>query len=149
MPYKHNLFVFICCFFCGAVDFVTRVSTWPVHILMSCFFFFPKGEWKPKQIDNPNYKGEWVHPEIDNPEYQPDDQLYKYDDIGALGFDLWQVRLILYWPVVYHLACKLEGDNSHWRMDKSSVRNFVIKLCGKDHGMCFLVLCVAVISDFV
>lgn len=98
------------------------------------FFFFPKGEWKPKQIDNPNYKGEWVHPEIDNPEYQPDDQLYKYDDIGALGFDLWQVRLILYWPVVYHLACKLEGDNSHWRMDKSSVRNFVIKLCGKDHG---------------
>lgn len=51
-----------------------------------------KGEWKPKQIDNPNYKGEWVHPEIDNPEYQPDDQLYKYDDIGAIGFDLWQVK---------------------------------------------------------
>ena len=60
------------------------------------FYFFQKGEWKPKQIDNPNYKGEWVHPEIDNPEYQPDDQLYRYDDIGALGFDLWQVRLLLY-----------------------------------------------------
>lgn len=55
------------------------------------YFSFPQGEWKPKQIDNPNYKGEWVHPEIDNPEYQPDDSLYKYDDIGALGFDLWQV----------------------------------------------------------
>ena len=54
--------------------------------------FFPlQGEWKPKQIDNPNYKGEWIHPEIDNPEYQPDDKLYKYDDIGAIGFDLWQV----------------------------------------------------------
>lgn len=51
-----------------------------------------KGEWKPKQIDNPNYKGEWVHPEIDNPEYQLDDKLYKYDDIGAIGFDLWQVK---------------------------------------------------------
>ena len=51
-----------------------------------------KGEWKPRQIDNPNYKGKWVHPEIDNPEYTADDSLYKYDDIGALGFDLWQVR---------------------------------------------------------
>lgn len=51
-----------------------------------------KGEWKPKQIDNPKYKGPWVHPEIDNPDYQPDDSLYKYDNIGAVGFDLWQVK---------------------------------------------------------
>lgn len=53
--------------------------------------YFFQGEWKPKQIDNPNYKGEWVHPEIDNPDYTADDKLYKYDDIGAIGFDLWQV----------------------------------------------------------
>ena len=52
-----------------------------------------QGEWKPKQIPNPDYKGKWVHPEIDNPDYTPDDQLYKYDDIGFVGFDLWQVRL--------------------------------------------------------
>lgn len=51
-----------------------------------------KGEWKPKQIDNPNYKGQWIHPEIDNPDYTADDKLYKYDDIGAIGFDLWQVK---------------------------------------------------------
>lgn len=51
-----------------------------------------KGEWKPKQIDNPKYKGPWVHPEIDNPEYKPDDFLYRYTDIGAVGFDLWQVK---------------------------------------------------------
>lgn len=51
-----------------------------------------KGEWKPKQIDNPNYKGKWIHPEIDNPEYAPDDKLYHYADIGAIGFDLWQVK---------------------------------------------------------
>jgi len=51
-----------------------------------------KGEWKPKQIDNPAYKGEWVHPEIDNPEYTPDANLYKYDDIGAVGFEIWQVK---------------------------------------------------------
>jgi calreticulin len=51
-----------------------------------------QGEWKPKQIDNPKYKGPWVHPEIDNPDYSPDENLYKYDNIGAVGFDLWQVK---------------------------------------------------------
>ncbi|MBN3317112.1 CALR protein, partial [Atractosteus spatula] len=51
-----------------------------------------KGEWKPKQIDNPNYKGVWVHPEIDNPEYTPDSTIYKFDNIGVLGLDLWQVK---------------------------------------------------------
>jgi len=51
-----------------------------------------KGEWKPKKIDNPAYKGEWVHPEIDNPEYTPDPLMYKYDDIGAVGFEIWQVK---------------------------------------------------------
>ena len=51
-----------------------------------------KGEWKPKQIDNPNYKGKWIHPEIDNPEYTPDDKLYLYKDIGAVGVDVWQVK---------------------------------------------------------
>ncbi|XP_060605202.1 calreticulin-like [Ruditapes philippinarum] len=51
-----------------------------------------KGEWKPKQIDNPAYKGKWIHPEIDNPDYVADDQLYKYDDISIIGFDLWQVK---------------------------------------------------------
>lgn len=51
-----------------------------------------QGEWKPKQIDNPNYKGAWVHPEIDNPEYSADSTIYKFDSIGILGLDLWQVR---------------------------------------------------------
>uniref|UniRef100_A0AAZ1WZ28 Calreticulin n=1 Tax=Oreochromis aureus TaxID=47969 RepID=A0AAZ1WZ28_OREAU len=51
-----------------------------------------KGEWKPKQIDNPNYKGAWVHPEIENPEYSPDSNIYKFDNIGVLGLDLWQVK---------------------------------------------------------
>merc|ERR1712168_1323646 len=51
-----------------------------------------KGEWKPKQIDNPAYKGEWIHPEIDNPEYQADENLYKFDDIANIGFEIWQVK---------------------------------------------------------
>lgn len=46
-------------------------------------------------IDNPAYKGEWIHPEIDNPDYAADPELYKYDDIGAIGFDLWQVQYML------------------------------------------------------
>lgn len=55
-------------------------------------FTCTQGEWKPKQIDNPNYKGAWVHPEIDNPEYSADSTIYKFDSVGVLGLDLWQVR---------------------------------------------------------
>ncbi|NXG57121.1 CALR protein, partial [Hemiprocne comata] len=52
----------------------------------------PEGEWRPRQIDNPDYKGKWVHPEIDNPEYSPDPHLYAYDSFGVIGLDLWQVK---------------------------------------------------------
>lgn len=51
-----------------------------------------KGEWKPKQIPNPAYKGQWIHPKIANPEYSAEPLLYRYGDISALGFDLWQVK---------------------------------------------------------
>merc|ERR1712136_296020 len=50
------------------------------------------GEWKPRQIDNPSYKGIWVHPEIDNPEYAPDASIGKFEEICAVGLDLWQVK---------------------------------------------------------
>merc|ERR1711974_400681 len=52
------------------------------------------GEWKPRQIDNPDYKGPWVHLEIDNPEYNEDEAktIGKYDEVCKLGFDLWQVK---------------------------------------------------------
>jgi len=51
-----------------------------------------KGEWKPKQKSNPDYKGKWVHPEIANPDYEEDRTLAHYSDIGAVGFELWQVK---------------------------------------------------------
>jgi len=51
-----------------------------------------KGQWKPKKIKNPEYKGEWIHPKIANPDYVHDDSIYAYSDIGAIGFDLWQVK---------------------------------------------------------
>merc|ERR1712054_465743 len=36
------------------------------------------------------YKGVWEAKKIANPEYVDDDNLYKYDDFGFIGFDLWQ-----------------------------------------------------------
>ena len=69
---------------------VYRVFSLSVIILKIYIIF--QGEWKPKQIDNPNYKGPWIHPEIDNPEYTSDPELYKRDEICAIGFDLWQVK---------------------------------------------------------
>merc|ERR1712003_524401 len=51
-----------------------------------------KGEWSVKRISNPAYKGVWEQKKIANPEYTPDPLMYKYDDIGAVGFEIWQVK---------------------------------------------------------
>ena len=51
-----------------------------------------KGEWKPRKIANPTYQGEWTAPLIDNPEHVPNEKAYVLGNIGAVGFDLWQVK---------------------------------------------------------
>merc|ERR1712226_602181 len=51
-----------------------------------------KGDWNGKRISNPTYKGFWEAKKIANPEYEDDDAVYKYDDFGFIGFDLWQVK---------------------------------------------------------
>merc|ERR1712014_445848 len=51
-----------------------------------------KGDWSVKRISNPAYKGVWEAKKIANPEYEDDDSVYKYDDFGFIGFDLWQVK---------------------------------------------------------
>merc|ERR1712183_332410 len=51
-----------------------------------------KGDWTGKRISNPAYKGIWEAKKIANPEYEDDDKVYKFDDFGFLGFDLWQVK---------------------------------------------------------
>merc|ERR1712060_978630 len=51
-----------------------------------------KGDWSVKRISNPAYKGVWEAKKIANPEFVDDDALYKYDDFGFIGFDLWQVK---------------------------------------------------------
>ncbi|KAL7668093.1 hypothetical protein ACOME3_008808 [Neoechinorhynchus agilis] len=51
-----------------------------------------KGEWKPRKMKNPAYKGPWIHPMVDNPDYVPDPHIGVYEDLGLVGFDLWQVK---------------------------------------------------------
>merc|ERR1712110_602986 len=51
-----------------------------------------KGDWYGKRISNPAYKGIWEAKKIANPEYEDDSMVYKYDDFGFIGFDLWQVK---------------------------------------------------------
>merc|ERR1711879_109720 len=51
-----------------------------------------KGDWYGKRISNPAYKGIWEAKKIANPEYVDDDSVYKFDDFGFVGFDLWQVK---------------------------------------------------------
>jgi len=51
-----------------------------------------KGEWSARTIPNPEYKGEWVHPLIDNPDYSEDNNLYLFEDIKFVGFEVWQVK---------------------------------------------------------
>merc|ERR1711935_446442 len=48
--------------------------------------------WSVERISNPAYKGVWEAKKIANPEYEDDDSVYKFDDFGFLGFDLWQVK---------------------------------------------------------
>merc|ERR1712238_171802 len=51
-----------------------------------------KGDWSVKRISNPAYKGVWEARKIANPDFEENDALYKYDDFGFIGFDLWQVK---------------------------------------------------------
>ncbi|CDW52781.1 Calreticulin domain containing protein [Trichuris trichiura] len=51
-----------------------------------------KGEWKPREIKNPNYKGTWSAPYIHNPEYVADPYLAAHEDVGAVGFEIWQMK---------------------------------------------------------
>merc|ERR1711918_287110 len=49
-----------------------------------------KGEWYAKRIDNPAYKGVWKAKQIPNEKFV--ENVYSYDDIGAVGYELWTVN---------------------------------------------------------
>merc|ERR1712206_4638 len=69
-----------------------------------------KGDWTVKRISNPAYKGVWEAKKIANPEYVDDDMVYKYDDFGFLGFDLWQVKAGTIFDNVIVTDDKTEAD---------------------------------------
>jgi len=71
-----------------------------------------KGEWIPKKIANPDYKGKWVHPKIENPEYASDPNIYKFDNIGGIGIDVWQVKAGTIFDNIL-VADSLEDANAH------------------------------------
>eukprot|EP00929_Paragymnodinium_shiwhaense_P061648 TRINITY_DN30812_c0_g1_i1.p1 TRINITY_DN30812_c0_g1~~TRINITY_DN30812_c0_g1_i1.p1 ORF type:complete len:401 (-),score=139.24 TRINITY_DN30812_c0_g1_i1:111-1313(-) len=50
-----------------------------------------KGAWSSGKVDNPAYKGVWKAKQIPNPDFV--EGVYGYDDIGAVGFELWTVNL--------------------------------------------------------
>lgn len=49
-----------------------------------------KGFWNVRRIPNPVYKGIWEPKKYPNPEFVDDPFVYKYDDIGFVGIDIWQ-----------------------------------------------------------
>lgn len=51
-----------------------------------------RGVWKPKLSVNPDYSGEWKQRMVKNPKYKPNPDLYAFDDISYVGFELWSVR---------------------------------------------------------
>lgn len=53
-----------------------------------------KGKWKANKIANPDYVGQWEHPEVANPDYDEAEvaTLGQYDNIGFVGFEIWQVK---------------------------------------------------------
>merc|ERR1712071_630095 len=50
------------------------------------------GEWEPPMISNPEYKGEWKPKQIDNPAYKEDDTIGQFENVGHVGFEIWQVK---------------------------------------------------------
>merc|ERR1712032_238832 len=50
------------------------------------------GQWIRKKIVNPEYKGHWVRRKIPNPEFVDDNKMWKFENWGFVGIDVWQVK---------------------------------------------------------
>merc|ERR1712222_52876 len=76
-----------------------------------------KGEWSVKRISNPAYKGFWEAKKILNPEYEDDDSVYKFEDFGFIGFDLWQVKsgTIFDNVIITDDAAEADGFAKKWK----------------------------------
>merc|ERR1712227_409350 len=70
-----------------------------------------RGPWHPRRIANPLWQGLWEPRKIPNPEFKENNEIYKYDDFGFLGFDLWQVKGGTIFDNVIVTDDKAEADN--------------------------------------
>merc|ERR1712072_1026418 len=78
-----------------------------------------KGAWKAKRIDNPEYKGEWKAKQLDNPDFVKD--VYGYDDIGSVGFELWTVNAGSIFDNIFvadDLDAAFKHADEHWRRSR-------------------------------
>jgi calreticulin len=74
-----------------------------------------KGAWKAKRIDNPAYKGEWKANQLPNPDFV--ENVYGYDDLGSVGFELWTVNGGSIFDNIYvsdDLDAAWEHADAHW-----------------------------------
>merc|ERR1712232_1216052 len=59
----------------------------------------------------------WEAKKIANPEYEDDDSVYKYEDFGYIGFDLWQVKsgTIFDNVIITDDAAEADGFAKKWK----------------------------------
>mmetsp|Transcript_126597 Transcript_126597/g.219455 ORF Transcript_126597/g.219455 Transcript_126597/m.219455 type:complete len:428 (+) Transcript_126597:123-1406(+) len=89
------------------------------------------GEWRPKKIQNPNYKGQWKPKTMPNPEFYDDDAVYVHDEIGYVGFNLFQQRGGVFFDNIYIGDSEDEAEDmlkEYWewiqqRIDHAERRN--------------------------
>ena len=60
-----------------------------------------KGKWVAPLIDNPVYKGKWAPRKIPNPSYFEDKSPAKFNKMGAVGFELWNLKDGLLFDNIY------------------------------------------------
>lgn len=60
-----------------------------------------KGPWSPPLIANPAYKGPWAPSKIPNPEYHEDKTPANFEQIGAIGFELWTMTNNILFDNIY------------------------------------------------
>jgi len=103
-----------------------------------------KGEWKQKKIKNPEYKGVWAARKIPNPKYEANDKLYKYDDFGFVGFDLWQVKSGSFFDNLIIADDEVEADKmaeaweklqAHEKQEKEATTTTTTTTTGSDSSL--------------
>ena len=81
--------------------------------------------WRARNIQNPNYKGKWTPPLIDNPDFVVDDSLFGFEDIGYIGFPLFQVKsgtIIGNLLITDSLEYANEQARIHWQTHEAEER---------------------------